>query len=300
VYTEHLEAAFNARGRDKQGVLAPLAPRAKLLLLNFAHHACRTCGLAWPGIPRLAQRSSMGVNAVRELVQVLVKEGHLEVYSHSKGGRGMTTIYRVLPGVVATQEAPCEQCWENLRLAPNRRGAAPAPRQAEIPIEAAASTPHVNGTNGKPSPRGAGIEIEASAETLTPGARVNAKPSPREDGLERAVNPTPGARVSALPSGFHRKTLPPGVRRTVKKDEQSTRAGAREAVAAPPGSEPPHPGTPALNFAEKLQRQIPGYTPSPQLHAIATGLSNAATTAERGKAQPSGQARVPLAAAAAR
>jgi hypothetical protein len=269
VYTRHIEAAWDAR----------VGGRAKPVLLAYAHHACQHCGLAWPGIPRVAERCEKGVNSVREIVAQLVKDGHLELFSHPRGGKGCTTIYRVLPGPVACDRAPCEQCWVNLRLTPKGR-AAGGPQVLELGLE----TPEE-----KPSPRGAGNDELSTAGNPPPGAWVSGKPSPRGAGNETPANPPPGGGVSGLPSGFGRKTLPPGVRRTVSNDEQSTRARVREAAAAPPRSDSPDPRPPAPKFTDTL-RQL-GLTPRPSLDAVALDLANAVTAPDKGKAQPSGHAR---------
>lgn len=86
------------------------SPGAKAVLLCFADRACDECGLAWPGMAYLSERTEIGVNRTREHVKQLVSGGFLAVHAYAKGGRGVSTEYVVLPHVAKLSTAPCGKC----------------------------------------------------------------------------------------------------------------------------------------------------------------------------------------------
>ena len=90
-------------------------PGLKGVLLALADRACDECGLAWPGIKYLSDRSELGETKTREAIRVLTAKGLLTVHGFAKGGRGLATEYIVLPGVAKLSTAPCGKCREMMK-----------------------------------------------------------------------------------------------------------------------------------------------------------------------------------------
>ena len=86
------------------------SPGAKAVLLCLADRACDECGLAWPGIAYICERTEIGTTRGRALIAQLVESGLLRIHAYPKGGRGVTTEYVVLPAVTKLSTAPCAGC----------------------------------------------------------------------------------------------------------------------------------------------------------------------------------------------
>lgn len=93
----------------------------RLLLLAYARHACDTCGLCWPGRPRLTIMTGIGRTALAVVRGRLVDKGLLKIHAYPHGGRGMSTEMVVLPRDIELSTAPCGKCVDNLKT---NRGAA--------------------------------------------------------------------------------------------------------------------------------------------------------------------------------
>lgn len=65
-----------------------------LVMLALADHA-NDEGVCWPSVDRLARRSRVSRRQVQRILQLLTEAGHLEALEEG-GGRGRTTVYRVL------------------------------------------------------------------------------------------------------------------------------------------------------------------------------------------------------------
>jgi hypothetical protein len=97
----------------------PLPAAPKLVLLCYAHHACELCGLAWPSAKTVAARTGLGLTAVRESVDRLVKLGCLKLHAYPQGGRGRSTQYVVLPVALPDLSTPaCAKCQWNIGKGP--------------------------------------------------------------------------------------------------------------------------------------------------------------------------------------
>lgn len=90
-----------------------LPPAAKSVLVHVAQPACKYCGLSWPGVWWLEQKTGLKRTAVKEALDWLIREGHLRVHAYPKGGRGRTTEYVVLPQVIELPTPRCAECIEN-------------------------------------------------------------------------------------------------------------------------------------------------------------------------------------------
>lgn len=97
-------------------------PGAKAVLLCLADRACDTCGLAWPGLLYVSERTEIPEKRARVHVHALVEAGLLLVHAYSKGGRGVSTEYIVLPGFTKLSTAPCEKCAQLKKTPPTRGG----------------------------------------------------------------------------------------------------------------------------------------------------------------------------------
>jgi hypothetical protein len=263
----------------------PLPGREKLVLLAQADHACEFCGLAWPGLALLGEKTGVGKTGLREALAKLAGLGLLKQHAYGQGGRGCSTVYQVLPSLQGAV-APCPRCQANLRTP-----AAAVPRK---PL---------------------------AAETHRTGGRFpEQKPTARVDGFRNCANGNPPdvRAVSAIPTRIgpetHRTTNaasvaePVGVcavvaapaavavRQPLLEPKPPTRASAREgqeAAAAPRA--PIRPRHTPGSVAEILASVLPGLRVSPMLDGISAGVALQATPngnpADRGEAQGPGRSR---------
>ena len=103
-------------------------PGLKAVLACMADRACDVCGLAWPGIPYLAERTEIPERRVSAHLAALKASGLIAVHGYSTGGRGRTTEYIVLPQVSKLSTAPCEKCGQRRKtLSPRAVFTAPNP-----------------------------------------------------------------------------------------------------------------------------------------------------------------------------
>ena len=113
---EHVQVALN---------LELDYPGAKLALLILSWHACRACGIAWPGVAYLERKTGMGPTTVRKALDWLLARDPgqlLKIHAYPKGGRGVATEYVVLPGFIELSPAPCEECRSRMKTHRNPRG----------------------------------------------------------------------------------------------------------------------------------------------------------------------------------
>lgn len=106
-------------------------PAAKSVLLCLADRACDECGLAWPGVPYLAERTELGLNRIRAALAKLVEGGFLLVHAYPHGGRGLSTEYVVLPALAKLSTAPCGKCQSNRKT--HRPGGGYSRRRGALP-----------------------------------------------------------------------------------------------------------------------------------------------------------------------
>jgi len=222
--------------------------RAKLPLIALADHACASCGLAWPGIARLAERTGMGTTAVRDALEALVAAGLLMIAGYPRGGRARATIYAVLPSLVRAGAAPCADCAVKLNrsmLDTQRTGggftpSAPAPdpvipngRVVGIGVRDAGNPPDSGSI-----PNGRAVANPHRTRTLS--ARAHA---PAREGPVDAAAPLASQPVSV---GDALRRMLPGVHLAAELDripclpttaEPPDREEAQPACHAPPGQQ---------------------------------------------------------------
>lgn len=242
----HIDAAWQVK----------LPGRQKLILLALADHACDECGLAWPGIPRLAERTGIGATTLREDVQALTDAGLIEIRRYPRGGRGRATEYVVLRAYVEVGQAPCAECARKL------------------------AGPHAGETHRA----GDGFRPARAANTHHPGDEKGAaKPTTRVMG-----SPVENAGVIHIPTAAGPKTHHPGGDQPSREPEPSARAHARtrerQAVAAAPHARSRPPTQPA-SVGDTLRSLMPGLTVRAALDAIPIGPAVAATPANREEPQ---------------
>ena len=87
----------------------PAGPKNVLNVLAF--HACDLCGRAWPGVPTLALETGLSPRAVKDaLAELRGRADLLAVYRYSKGGRGVSTEYIVIPALAKLSTPECGRC----------------------------------------------------------------------------------------------------------------------------------------------------------------------------------------------
>jgi hypothetical protein len=242
----HIDAAWQVR----------LSGRQKLVLLALADHACDECGLAWPGIPRLATRTGIGATTLREDLQALTDAGLLEIRRYPRGGRGRATEYVVLGPLVPVAQTACPTCARNLA----------GSRAAET---------HQAGDGFRPAP---------ASDTHHPGdGNGSTKATTRVMG-----NGVENGRVVHKLTAAGPKTHHPGGDQPSREPEPSARAHAhareRQAVAAPPRARSRPPTQPA-SVGDTLRSLMPGLAVSGALDAIPVGPAGAATPAGKEESQ---------------
>lgn len=137
-------------------------PGPKAVLMCMADRACDVCGLAWPGVAYLAERTEMLDRRVSRHLAALVEAGIIAVHGYSSGGRGRTTEYIVLPQVAKLSTAPCENCGKRRQTLSPRAGF-----KAGNPVKTSTGNPVTTST---PS-----ISIYPSVD---PSAEPTRKPGP--------------------------------------------------------------------------------------------------------------------------
>lgn len=172
----------------------------KAILLAIADHACDNCGLAWPGVRVLCEKTEHGERSVQVGLKRLVDDGLLEVFRFPHGGRGLSTEYVVLPHLWDGAVRPCPRCASTMKNPA-------APRGVSAPQNPAGS---------------AGV----SRETPQPGAKKGAATAP-----PTLSNPQPsGARTRAR--GSVESGLPAGPALDHPSDDPTTREAAAESMRA--------------------------------------------------------------------
>jgi len=165
---------------------------AKALLVALADHACEHCGLAWPGVKLLREKTEQGEKRVQAGVKLLLDAGLLAVFRFPHGGRGLSTEYVVLPHLWEGATRPCIRCRSVMKSLDG------------IQVVSVGKTPHT----------GAGVLIDETPHT---GAGVLT-----ETPSIWSRNPAPGGSTNP-----HR-TINPHARARARRDESGLPAG-REA-----------------------------------------------------------------------
>jgi hypothetical protein len=263
----------------------PLPAREKLVLLAQADHACDYCGLGWPGLRLLGEKTGVGKTGLRDALEKLLGLGLVELHAYGQGGRGCSTVYRVLPALIGAQ-APCPKCQANLRTP-----AVPAPRKPR-----AAETARTSGRYSSAKPTGRADGFALGAGEYPPDARtVSTIPTGNEPETHRTTNAASAPQcvdsqavaVAVVVSGASQPSVEskPSPRAYVYARE------GQEAAAAPrvPGPTRHTPGS----VAEILARTMPGLRVSAVLDGIPVTAAVSATPearpTDRGEAQTRGQ-----------
>jgi hypothetical protein len=90
---------------------ATAPPIVKHVLSVLAFHACEDCGLAWPGVSLIARETGLTERPVKDaLVSLRSRPDLVTVHAYSKGGRGRTTEYVVMPSVARLSTSECGKC----------------------------------------------------------------------------------------------------------------------------------------------------------------------------------------------
>ncbi len=242
----HIDAAWQVKVPGRQ----------KLILLALADHACDDCGLAWPGVSRLTERTGIGATTLREDLQALTDAGLLEIRRYPRGGRGRATEYVVLRAYVEVGQSPCAECAR--KLAGTRASDTHRPGDGFRPAPAV-DTHRTGDGNGaqKPTTRVVPLSVENAPVVHIPTAEGPETHHP--DGDQPSREPEPSARAH-------------------------TYTRARQAVAAAPHAPSRPPTTPA-SVGDTLRSLMPGLTVRAALDAIPIGPAVAATPADREEPQ---------------
>lgn len=190
-----------------------LPPGPKNVLNVLAFHACDLCGRAWPGVPTLALETGLSPRAVKDaLAELRDKPELVTIYRYSKGGRGVSTEYIVIPAVAKLSTADCGRCsnrTDTVHMAHPLTNAGPG-NGANSVFETVRQTYHQQSiqpqqSGGEPasepaaaSPNGLGVE---------PNPPTSRFPDTSPQAPQTAVQVK--AYVDALSSKLHLRT-PPG------------------------------------------------------------------------------------------
>jgi hypothetical protein len=94
--------------QEKAALAIKLPHGVKHVLQCLAFRACGTCGHARPSVPLLALDTGMSERAVRDaLVELRQRPDLLAVWAYSKGGRGRTTEFIVMPALAKLSTMDC-------------------------------------------------------------------------------------------------------------------------------------------------------------------------------------------------
>lgn len=199
---EHLDAAADLELGN---------PTAKLVLIPLARAACLTCGIAWPGVAFMVRKTGLGTTAVRKGLDWLEAHGLVLVHAYPKGGRGRSTEYIVLPGVMKLSTAPCEQCRLRMKTPRDAVGLLAERQREALGIR---ENPPLTGseTHREAATNQSENHNQSRAYARTPEAEAPAAPSPIV--TPPVAPPTSGrsstspVRVGDLLQGFGRSKSP--------------------------------------------------------------------------------------------
>jgi hypothetical protein len=93
-------------------------PTTKAVLIALADAGCNACGLGWPGVPLLSEKTELGGSTVRRSLEALTKQGLIRILRYPNGGRGVATEYRVLEQVIELSTCPCGNCRLKMKNPP--------------------------------------------------------------------------------------------------------------------------------------------------------------------------------------
>jgi len=96
--------------QDLAAQLEGIPAAAKSVLMHLAYPACKHCGLTWAGVGWIERKSGLGRTAIKDALQWLVREGHLQIHAYPHGGRGRSTEYVVLPRLIELSTPRCGEC----------------------------------------------------------------------------------------------------------------------------------------------------------------------------------------------
>lgn len=93
-------------------------PTTKAVLVALADAGCNECGLGWPGVPLLSEKTELGGSTVRRSLEALAKQGLIRSCRYPNGGRGVSTEFRILEQVIEFSTCPCEECRQKMKNPP--------------------------------------------------------------------------------------------------------------------------------------------------------------------------------------
>jgi len=257
--------------QSKEAWLMPLPGREKITLLAFSEHACEHCGLAWPGNARLSEMTGLGRTALHEALRELKRLGLVEEIAYGQGGRGCSTVVRVLPEMEYCA-APCPRCKANLEL-PKK----PVPRKM-----VAAQTVRKSGGNQERKRCGnrEGIHHDTNGAEI---GRVCLIPSAQA--TETVRPPMAGVPAQPYAGGPSAAAIAPAAVRQPSGEPEPSCARAREGqadAAAPLNSSHPNP---PRSVGEDLRRRCPDQRWPASLDSIPLIQTSAAKAPDRREAQ---------------
>ncbi len=103
---KHLAAAY----RTETG-----SASRRAVLCALAFRACDSCGLCWPGVAWIVGATEVSERGVQGALAELARDGHVAGRRYSRGGRGVSTEYVVLPSLAKLSTAPCGECAERMK-----------------------------------------------------------------------------------------------------------------------------------------------------------------------------------------
>jgi len=113
--------------QERAALAVKLPPGVKHVLQCLAFRACGTCGHARPSVPLLALDTGMSERAVRDaLVELREHTELVKVWAYSKGGRGVTTEYVVMPGLARLSPPDCADWGKHTNTLRHMQGIARA------------------------------------------------------------------------------------------------------------------------------------------------------------------------------
>jgi hypothetical protein len=169
-----------------------LPPGVKHVLQCLAFRACGTCGHARPSVPLLALDTCMSERAVRDALVILRGRPELvTVWAYSKGGRGRTTEFIVMPALAKLSTMDCADWGKHSNTLRHVQGidSSVTPKPGKIGSETLRQTsyppsvhPHPSGDEPASGP--------AAPVPGGPGVEPRNPPGPRYDNPEAGQPPT--------------------------------------------------------------------------------------------------------------
>jgi hypothetical protein len=137
----------------------------KAVLIALAFRACDKCGICWPGVRWIMERTELSERGVQTCLAQLVSVNHIAVRRYSSGGRGVSTEYVVLPDVGELSTAPCGECASRMKnpagvagLQPNTPQSVRGDEKPRSGTPPGREKPRSQASESAPKPRSRGSE----------------------------------------------------------------------------------------------------------------------------------------------